>query len=131
MRLVETPAAPSPGGHYSQAVVHCGIVYVAGQLPIDPTDPQATPGDPTSQAHQALKNVAAILDGSGSGLDRVLQMTIYISDISQWAAVNAVYAEVMGTHRPARAVVPVRDLHHGYMIEIQAIAAVNEEEGAG
>jgi len=131
MRLVETPAAPIPGGHYSQAVVHGGLVYVAGQLPIDPTDPQARPGDASSQARQALANVSAILDSAGSGLDRVLQMTIYVSDISHWGAVNEVYAEVMGSHRPARAVVPVRDLHHGYVIEIQAIAAVNEEEDAG
>lgn len=129
MRFVETPTAPSPGGHYSQAVVHRGIVYVAGQLPIDPADPQATPGDAASQARQALANVSAVLEGAGSGLDRVLQMTIYVSDISHWAAVNEVYTEVMGSHRPARAVVPVRDLHYGYTIEIQAIAATNEEGG--
>jgi 2-iminobutanoate/2-iminopropanoate deaminase len=131
MRLVETPAAPIPAGHYSQAVVHGGLVYVAGQLPIDPTDPQAKPGDASSQARQALANVSAILDGAGSGMDQVLQMTIYVSDISHWATVNEVYTEVMGGHRPARAVVPVRDLHHGCQIEIQAIAAINEEEGAG
>ncbi|GMV04978.1 MAG: reactive intermediate/imine deaminase [Gemmatimonadota bacterium] len=127
MRLVETDKAPRPGGHYSQAVVHDGTVYVAGQLPVDPKDPKAPPGDAASQARQALENVRAILEAAGSDLDRVLQMTVYVSDIAHWGEVNRVYAEVMGTHRPARAVVPTRDLHYGYLVEIQAVAALREE----
>lgn len=124
MRIVETAAAPRPAGHYSQAVVHDGTVYVAGQLPIDPANPEAPPGDAASQARQALHNVARILEAAGSGMDRVLQMTLYVSDISHWGDVNRVYAEVLGDHRPARAVVPTRDLHYGYLVEIQAIAAL-------
>ena len=124
MRTVHTPRAPAPAGHYSQAVVQGDTVYVSGQLPIDPDRPDAPPGGIAAQARQALRNVAAILDASGSGLDRVLQMTVYVSDISLWAEVNAVYAEVMGAHRPARAVVPTRELHFGYLIEIQATAAI-------
>lgn len=127
MRLVETDKAPRPGGHYSQAVVHDGTVYVAGQLPVDPKNPKAPPGDAASQARQALENVRAILEAAGSGLDRVLQMTVYVSDIAHWGEVNRVYAEVMGTHRPARAVVPTRDLHYGYLVEIQAVAALRED----
>jgi len=127
MRNVETPLAPRPGGHYSQAVIHNGTVYVAGQLPIDPEHPEAPPGDAAAQAYRALQNVRRILEAAGSGLDRVVQMTVYVSDISHWGEVNRVYAEVLGDHRPARAVVPVRDLHHGYLIEIQAIAALGEE----
>ena len=128
MRSVETPNAPRPGGHYSQAVVHGDTVYVAGQLPIDPDDPKAPPGDAGRQARQALKNVARILEAAGSGLDHVLQMTVYVSDVSHWGEVNKVYAEVMGEHRPARAVVPVGELHFGYLVEIQAIAAVAHPE---
>ncbi len=128
MRVVQTPDAPAPGGHYSQAIVHGGIVYVAGQLPIDPADPKAEPRDAASQARQALANVRSILEAAGSGMDQVLQMTIYVSDIAHWPAVNEVYAEVMGDHRPARAVVPVRDLHFGYVIEVQAIAAISAKE---
>lgn len=128
MRLVQTSDAPTPAGHYSQAVVHGGVVYVAGQLPIDPARPDAEPGDAATQARQALRNVGAILEAAGSSMDRALQMTIYVSDISHWGAVNEVYTEVMGDHRPARAVVPVRDLHYGYMIEIQAIAALEPQE---
>ena len=124
MRSVETPLAPRPAGHYSQAIVHGDTVYVAGQLPIDPEHPKAPPGDAAQQARQALSNVARILEAAGSGLDQVLQMTIYVSDVSHWSAVNQVYAEIMGAHRPARAVVPVGELHYGYLVEIQAIAAV-------
>jgi 2-iminobutanoate/2-iminopropanoate deaminase len=127
MRIVHTDLAPRAGGHYSQAVVHNATVYVAGQLPIDPADPKAPPGDAAAQARRALANVRAILEAAGSGLDRVLQMTVYISDISHWGEVNRVYAEVMGEHRPARAVVPTRDLHYGYLVEIQAIAALRED----
>ncbi|MGD8320528.1 MAG: Rid family detoxifying hydrolase [Gemmatimonadota bacterium] len=127
MRIVETEKAPRPAGHYSQGIVHGDTVYVAGQLPVDPRDPQAPPGDAATQARQALANVAAILEAAGSGLDRTLQMTVYVSDIAHWAEVNRVYAEVMGQHRPARAVVPVRDLHYGYLVEIQAVAAVGED----
>ena len=73
-----------------------------------------------------LANVGAILEAAGSGLDRVLQMTVYISDVELWGRFNGVYAEVMGAHRPARAVVPVNALHYGYQVEVQAIGAVRE-----
>jgi 2-iminobutanoate/2-iminopropanoate deaminase len=126
MHIVNTHAAPQPGGHYSQAVVHGGIVYVAGQLPVDPADPQAPPGDVRSQTRQALANVRGILEAASSGMDRVLQMTLYVSDISHWGAVNEAYAEAMGDHRPARAIVPVGELHGGYVIEVQALATVKE-----
>ncbi len=126
MRTVQTDLAPRAGGHYSQAVVHNGTVYVAGQLPIDPANPKAPPGDAEAQTRQALQNVRHILEAAGSGLDHALQMTVYVSDISHWSEVNRVYAEVMGEHRPARAVVPTRDLHYGYLVEIQAIGALRE-----
>lgn len=124
MQTIETRDAPTAAGHYSQAIVHNGVVYVAGQLPIDPNDRNKPVGSIEEQTERTLRNVEAILTAAGSGLDRVLQMTIYISDISLWGGVNTAYAHVMGGHRPARAVVPVKDLHYGYQIEIQAIAAV-------
>ena len=123
MQAIETRNAPTAAGHYSQAIVHNGVVYVAGQLPIDPTSRERAVGSIEEQTERTLRNVEAILVAAGSGLDRVLQMTIYISDIELWGGVNTVYARVMGSHRPARAVVPVKDLHYGYQIEIQAIAA--------
>ena len=128
MKSILTPNAPQPAGHYSQAIVHGGLVFVAGQLPIDATRPGHVPATIEEQTERALANVAAILEAAGSGLDRVLQMTVYISDIELWGRVNVVYARIMGEHRPARAIVPTRELHHGYLIEMQAIAA--EGEGA-
>ena len=123
MQAIETRDAPTAAGHYSQAIVHNGVVYVAGQLPIDPTDKNRPVGSIEEQTERTLRNVEAILVAAGSGLDRVLQMTIYISDIELWGGVNTAYSRVMGSHKPARAVVPVKDLHYGYQIEIQAIAA--------
>ena len=76
------------------------------------------------QTELALRNVEAVLNAAGSGLSDILQMTIYVSDIELWSKVNEAYARVLGDHRPARAIVPVKDLHFGTQIEIQAIAAV-------
>ena len=124
IRLIFTPDAPTPAGHYSQATVHNGIVYVAGQLAIDPRTGERKLGSIEEQTEQALSNVSEILKAAGSDLSRVLKMTIYIADINLWGGVNAVYARVMGEHKPARAVVPTKELHYGFLIEIEAVAAV-------
>ncbi|MBK6404689.1 MAG: RidA family protein [Holophagales bacterium] len=126
MRIVETPHAPHPAGHYSQAVVHGGLVFVAGQLPHDVASPGRAPGGAEEQTERALGNVEAILEAAGSGLERLLSVTLYVTDISLWPHVNAAYARVLGAHRPARAVVPVKELHHGYLVEVQAVAALRE-----
>jgi len=123
MQPILTEAAPIPGGHYSQAVSHAGLVFVAGQLPTTPGQKEHSPGSIVEQTEQTMRNVEAILKAAGSGLPKILQATIYISDISLWSEVNATYARIMGSHRPARAIVPVKDLHYGYQIEIQVIAA--------
>ena len=131
MNEILTPNAPPPAGHYAQAVVHNGLVFVSGQLPIDPQNTETGPGPAGAieeQAERALSNVRAILQAAGSDLDCVLKTTVYISDIALWGRVNAVYARFFGDHRPARAVVPTRDLHYGYQIEIEAVAAVKEKQ---
>lgn len=125
IEYIQTPDAPAPAGHYSQATVHNGIVYVSGQLSIDPRTGERLLGSIDVQTRQVLDNISAILKASGSDLSRVLKMTVYVADIGSWDAVNRVYAEVMGDHRPARAVVPTSNLHYGFQIEIEAIAAVN------
>ena len=127
LKQIQTPKAPAPAGHYSQAIVHHGIVYVSGQLAIDPATGERRVGPIEEQTELALKNVGEILKAAGSGLERVLKMTIYVSDIGLWGQVNATYARIMGEHRPARAVVPTGDLHYGFQIEIEAVAAVHSE----
>ncbi|HET8678053.1 MAG TPA: Rid family detoxifying hydrolase [Blastocatellia bacterium] len=123
---IQTPNAPSPAGHYSQAVVYNGIVYVAGQLSIDPKTGERKIGTIEEQTELALSNVSEILKAANSDLSRVLKMTVYVADINLWGAVNTVYARVMGDHRPARAVIPTGELHYGFLIEIEAVAATRD-----
>jgi 2-iminobutanoate/2-iminopropanoate deaminase len=123
IKLIHTTKAPAAGGHYSQAVIHNGLVFVSGQLSIDPQTGERKLGSIEEQAEQALRNVAEILKAANSDLSRVLKMTVYVADIELWSAVNEVYARVMGEHRPARAVIPTGKLHYGFLIEIEAIAA--------
>jgi reactive intermediate/imine deaminase len=124
MQTVQPPNQPQPKGHYSPGIEHNGLIYISGQLPMTLDTREPFTGDIGEQTELALRNVEAVLQAAGSDLDHVLQMTIYVSDMELWSAVNAKYAEVMGEHRPARAIVPVKDLHFDTKIEIQAIAAV-------
>ena len=124
MKHISTDGAPAPAGHYSQGVVHNGTLYVAGQLPIDPATGEKYIGPIEEQTRQVLQNVAAIVEAAGGGLGDILKVTVYVSDIGLWGRVNQVYAEFFGEHRPARAVVPTRNLHHGFEIEVEAVAAV-------
>ncbi len=126
MEKIQVEGTPIPKGHYSQAIVHNGLVYVSGQLPMDLATWEPVTGGIEAQTEAALRNVEAVLRAANSDLARVIQMTVYISDMEYWGKVNEVYARVMGEHRPARAIVPVKELHFGLSIEIQAIAAVKE-----
>jgi 2-iminobutanoate/2-iminopropanoate deaminase len=126
LKTVFTEGAPRPAGHYSQATVYNGLVFVAGQLPIKPGSTERSVGTIEEQAEQCLTNLREILRAAGSDLNRLLKVTIFISDISLWGKVNEVYTRMLGQHRPARAVIPCQELHYGYQIEIEAIAALNE-----
>ena len=125
IQFIKTPDAPTPAGHYSQAVVHNGLVFVSGQLSIDPKTREKLLGSIEEQTEQTLKNVAAILKAANSDISRTLKMTLYVADMNYWSAVNEVYAKFMGDHRPARAIIPTGELHYGFLIEIEAVAAVN------
>jgi len=124
MKEIFTPKAPKPAGHYSQAVIHGNIIYVSGQLPIDPVTGEKRLGSIEEQTEQVLKNISEILIATGSDIDHVIKTTVYISDIQLWDRLNEVYGKFFGKHRPARAVVPTKDLHYGFHIEIEAIASI-------
>ncbi|MDE2489037.1 MAG: RidA family protein [Alphaproteobacteria bacterium] len=127
-RPIAVPGVPPPGGHYSPAIVHGGLVYVSGQLGARPDGASAADQPFEDQARQALANLLAVLAAAGASPDRLLKVTAYIVGVDNWPAFNAVYAEVMGEARPARSVVPVPELHHGYLVEIDAIAARAQTE---
>jgi len=113
---------PAPAGHYSHAAAGAGLVFIAGQLPVMP-DGRALGGEPFEvQARQVLANVRAALEAAGTGVRQLLQVRVYLTDIGHWGAFNTIYAEWAGAHRPARAVVPVPALHHGLLIEVEAVA---------
>ena len=126
MKKVYTSNAPTPAGHYSQAIVHNGLVYLSGQLPIVPGTGEKITGSIEEQTKQVLENVTAVLTAANSDLKKVIKTTVYISDISLWDKVNDVYAEYFGKVRPARSVVPTRELHFGFKIEMDAIAALKD-----
>ena len=124
MKPVQPSDQPMPKGHYSPGFEHDGLVFVSGQLPMDLKTRTPFTGSIEEQTELALRNVEAVLHAAGTGLNHVLQMTIYVSDMDLWDAVNKTYARVMGDHRPARAMIPVKDLHFDTKIEIAAIAAL-------
>ena len=126
MKKIKLPNIPEPKGHYSAAVEHNGLIFVSGQLPMNHATGEVETGAIELQTERALRNVEAILKEAGSDLDHVLQMTIYVSDMDLWDKVNEVYKNILGDHKPSRAIVPVKDLHFGTKIEIQAVAAVKE-----
>jgi reactive intermediate/imine deaminase len=121
-REVQPDGMAKPGGHYSHAVVGGGLVFVAGQLPIAADGTKLNDASFEAQATQTLANVAAALRGAGSGVEQLVQVRVYLTDIADWPAFNTVYAAWAGSAKPARAVVPVPVLHYGFRIEIEAVA---------
>ena len=117
------PAAPPPGGHYSPAIACGDLVFVSGQLPVQ-RDGTHRPDLPfEAQARQVLDNLFEVLAEARCTPDRVLKVTVYVAGIEHWPAFNRIYAEYFREARPARAVVPVPELHYGYLVEVDAIAA--------
>jgi len=120
-----TDGAPAPAGHYSQAVVSGGHVFISGQLPIRP-DGSPLPDDGfEAQARQAIENMLAVLAAAGSAPEHLVKVTAYIVGVANWPRFNAVYASMLPDARPARSVVPVPELHYGYLVEIDATAVLN------
>jgi len=124
---IVVPGSAAPAGHYSAAVRHGGLVYVSGQLGVRPDGTHTADQPFEDQVRAALDNVLRALDAAGLGPADVVKVTAYIVGVENWPRFNAIYAQVMGQAKPARAVVPVPELHHGYLIEIEAIAACRED----
>lgn len=121
-RPFETPRAPLPAGHYSQAMIAGGHLYVSGQLPIRPDGTRVTDGDFEAQATQALENLLAIVHDAGGSVEQLVRVTAYIVDVANWPRFDAVYRRMLPSWRPARTVVPVPQLHYGLLVELDAIA---------
>lgn len=119
---VETANAAPPGGHYAQAVRYKDTLHISGQLPVRADGSHSADEPFEAQAVIALNNLLAILKEAGGDITDLVKVTVYIVGVKHWPSFNTLYAEILGSHLPARAVVPVPELHHGYLIEIEAIA---------
>lgn len=124
MVKIFTNKAPTPAGHYSQAVVSNGMVYVSGQLGIKPDGTKMVGTPIEAQTKQIFDNISAILEASGSSIQHIVRVSIYVSDGKNWGRVNQTYMDIFGDHKPARVVIPTRDLHYGLDIEITVTAEV-------
>lgn len=124
MRTIHTTNATIPLGHYSQAVEHNGTVYLATQL--GRNRETGLVGSVEEQTTNILDSVEAILAAAGSSLQSIIRVTIYLSDIANWDKVNAIYAERLGPHRPARGVIPCGELHNGCGVAMDVVAATEK-----
>jgi len=113
-----------PGGHYSHVAVANGFVFVSGQLPINPQGDKLNDAPFDVQAEQVLANVQAALESVGSSVAQLVQVRVYVVDVENWASFNQIYARWAGDAKPARAVVPVPQLHYGFKVEVEAMAVV-------
>lgn len=125
MKAVRSEHAPSPVGPYEQAVAHGDLLFVSGQIPLDPASGALVEGGIEAQVERAIENLRAVLEAGGSSLDRVLRTTVYLVDLSLFPRVNEIYARhFRGSPQPARVTVGVASLPLGAAFEIDAIAAL-------
>jgi 2-iminobutanoate/2-iminopropanoate deaminase len=122
--IVQTDRAPGAIGPYSQAIKAGGLVFVSGQIPIDPASGQFVAGGISEQTEQVMKNLAAVLESAGSGLDRVVKSTVFLADMNEFAAMNQVYGQYFSHEPPARATVEVSRLPRDARVEIDVIALI-------
>lgn len=123
MKIIETPNIPNAKGHYSHCIEHNGVLYISGQLPIDPQT-QTIPEGIEAQTLLVLKKTEQILLAAGSSKEKIIQMRVYIPDVELWGKVNEIYAQFFGEHKPARCIVPSGKLHYGCLIEAEAVAHI-------
>jgi 2-iminobutanoate/2-iminopropanoate deaminase len=122
MDFVSTGGAPKAIGPYSQGIIAGGLVFTAGQIAIDPATGEVVSGGAAEQTARVMQNLMAILQAAGSGLDRVVKTTVFLTDMADFTAMNEVYGKAFGSHRPARSTVAVASLPKGVKVEIEAVA---------
>jgi reactive intermediate/imine deaminase len=122
MKIIQDENIPTPKGHYSPVVEHNGTLYLSGQLPI--AEDGSIPEGVEAQLKLVLAKMDNLLKCSGSDRNHVLSVRIYIPDVAYWGQINTTYAGFFEDHRPARCVVPSRELHHGCLVELEAVACV-------
>lgn len=125
MKRIHTEKAPAAIGPYSQAVVHNGVLYTSGQVPLDPVTGEIVGSDIQSQANQVLKNLEQILKEAGTDFSKVIKTTCFLADMKDFAPFNEVYASYI-TEKPARSCVAVKELPKQVLVEVEVIAAIEE-----
>jgi len=131
MRIIRTDNVLAPAGHYSQALEHEGFVYVSGQLPVQSDGTHCPDLAFEDQTRRALSNVLAIVKAAGGESGSLLRITAYIVGVENWPSFNGVYTRILGDAKPARTVVPVPELHYGYLVEIDAVAFIQPSHRPG
>jgi 2-iminobutanoate/2-iminopropanoate deaminase len=124
LKAIHTDDAPAAIGPYSQAIVHDGLVFTAGQIPLDPRTGEMLQGDIAQQTERVFENLRAVLEAAGASLQSVIKTTVFLRDMNDFAAMNEVYARYFGDHRPARSAVQAARLPRDASVEIEAIAVV-------
>lgn len=120
---VQTPNAPAAIGPYSQAMIANGMVFTSGQIALTP-EGEMVHGDVSDQCTQVISNLKAVLEAAGSSFDKVIKTTIFLADMDDFAAVNTIYGEAFGNHKPSRSTVAVKTLPKNALVEIDAIALI-------
>lgn len=126
VETIFTDRAPTPAGHYSQATIAGGHLYISGQLPIRPDGAALPDNGFDAQATQAIQNMLSILTAAGGTPRQLARVTAYIVGVANWPRFNQIYAALLPDAQPARTVVPVPELHYGFLVEIDAIAIVTD-----
>jgi len=124
LKTVHTSAAPAAIGPYSQAIISGNLVFTAGQIPLDPASGDLVGSDIREQTTRVLENLKAILEQAGASLQTVVKTTVYLADMSEFAAMNEVYASYFGDHKPARSTVQAARLPRDVRVEIDAVAQI-------
>ncbi len=127
MEKIEPKYSGENKGHYTPGIISNGMLYISGQLSIDPDTRNVPDGGIEAHAKLALANIDRVLKEAGLSRNDIVQCRVYVTDIDQWDIVNQVYAEFFGEHKPVRVVIPVGKLHFGCLVEIEATAEVNQK----